>query len=234
MNKKILVSVTTLENPNWLQQIRDIEKFNIQEFAIFISCLTPDERKGFYKRLEDLGDVRIPFAHIRSDVSDQEIEYLKKRFGLKRCNLHPSSEYSFMYEWKNLRSMIYIENTIHARLTDEELHQFAGICLDVAHLENHLLTNDIRYQETIDFIGKYGVGASHISGILKEKDYVDHASDRLGYDNHNNKEISEFSYLKKYPKSYFGKYLAIEVMNDIKTQLEIKKYLEEILKDKLN
>jgi len=73
MTKKILVSVTTLENPNWAKQVNDLERFGIDEFAIFISCLDPAERQLLYTKLEKLKSIKIPFAHIRTDVSDSEL-----------------------------------------------------------------------------------------------------------------------------------------------------------------
>jgi hypothetical protein len=227
---KVLVSVTTLENPKWAKQVEDLARFNIDEFAIFISCLNPTERQDLYTKLEKLKSIKVPFAHIRTDVNDSELEYLVKRFGLELCNIHPSSEFALQYEWKKYRKIILIENVIHSIIDEEELKTFGGICLDTAHLENHRLSDMPKYEYTVKLIQKYSVKANHISGILHIPAHIDTGHpERLCYDNHDVHSITEFNYLKNFPKDYFGKYLSIEVGNDIEAQLKIKEYIKKVL-----
>ena len=53
-------------------------------------------------------------------------------------------------------------------------------------------------------------------------------------DIHNVRTLKDFEYLKTLPKFIFGKYIALEMFNSIKEQLEFKKYLTPILKEKVD
>jgi len=82
----------------------------------------------------------------------------------------------------------------------------------------------------VKLIKKYSVAASHISGVLDIPAHVDTGHpERLCYDNHDVHSLTEFNYLNNLPKNYFGKYMAIEIGNDIETQLKAKEYIEKIL-----
>lgn len=230
MNRKFLVSVTSLENPNWKKQIEDIKKFKINEFALFLTALDSDGRKECYQLLEQLGNISIPFCHARTDMTESEFEYLSLKFGTNKFNIHPISEFPLEYQWKEIKKKIYVENVIKTLPTEEELKDFAGICLDTAHLEDDRLTRPEKYERAIKLLDKYPIGANHINGILDTPAYVDSRDpNRACYDNHDIHSLSEFDYLKKLPARYFSDTIAIEVKNDIETQLKIKEILEEII-----
>ncbi|MFA7253729.1 MAG: hypothetical protein WC107_04185 [Patescibacteria group bacterium] len=104
MKKKILVSVTTINDPSE-KQLEDIKRLQIKEFAIFPTCFEMAQRQKLYRFLEKLKDIKIPFAHIRSDFEDEEIGYLVERFGMERCNIHPSIERKTNPNWKKITAL---------------------------------------------------------------------------------------------------------------------------------
>jgi len=115
-------------------------------------------------------------------------------------------------------------------LQEEEVAKFAGICLDTSHLENARRLFPDKYIQTINILGKFSIGANHINGVTAKPEHNDaHNYERICYDNHFPKSTSELNYLRAYPKNYFGDYIALEMENDIPSQLEMKTYLEKLL-----
>ena len=55
---------------------------------------------------------------------------------------------------------------------------------------------------------------------------------RVNYASHYLEDLSELDYLKKYPANYFSDFIAIELENSIKEQLEVKDYIIDLLKNK--
>jgi len=47
------------------------------------------------------------------------------------------------------------------------------------------------------------------------------------------KDLSEFNYLKSYPARFYGKYIAIELVNPLEEQLRLVTYLKNLLADML-
>ncbi len=235
---RVLPTVTTISNldpaisdSNWRSKVKEICDLNIEEIALFPTCLNGEERRELYKLLENSPVRKIPFVHLRGDMQDKEIEYLIKNYGTEVFNIHSEKEYPYPKNYLKFKEKICIEN-VYYPLDEEEIKRFSGICLDFSHLENTRLLYREKFEHNLRVMEKFSVKCNHISAIRKEK-WLDSESKydkhNIRHDFHYLKELSELDYLKNYPLKYFSRYIAIELENSIKEQLEIKKYLEKII-----
>ena len=236
---KILPTVTTISNfdpaisnSTWRNKIKEICDLNVKEIAIFPTCLNKEERKELYKLLENSPIKKIPFVHLRGDMQTKEIEYLIKNYGTEIFNMHSEKEYPYVKDHLKFREKICIEN-VYYPLNEKEVKNFLGVCVDFSHLENDRLLYKKKFEHNIQIVEKFSVKCNHISSFRKEtrldsESKYDKCSIR--YDFHYLKKFSELDYLKKYPLKYFSRYIAIELENSIKEQLEIKNYIEKIIK----
>jgi len=225
MPKKILVSITTMPKADWREQIREINKLKLGESALFLTCLKPKQRQELYKLLDKSTLKSIPFVHIRSDMQIWELDYLVKTYRAKVFNIHPVSQYALRYNLGKYINRIYIENS-YPKYREQEIEKFAGTCLDFSHLENDRIRRPKIFKHNIKILEKYPPGCNHISAV-KNTAHVDGAGHKR-YDDHILDNPSQIDYLKKYPASYFSRFLAIELNNNIKDQLIAKSYLEKL------
>ncbi len=226
---KILTSITTT-NKNYIQKIKELEKFKIKEAALFLTLYaTQDVRKNIYKNLLKYGITSIPVVHLRSDMKEKEIEYLIKTFKTKMFNTHPKDHLGLedSKAIKKYKKLIYLEN-IEICSIKYEINDFAGICLDVSHLHDSILNKKGFPKETIKILKTHKCGFAHISAI-KKKAFFDNYQKKATNGSHFFENVNEFNYIKKY-KKYLPKYLALEVENSIEEQLLAKKHIEKILK----
>jgi len=229
MQKKILVGVTTVHNPHWEKQIEDIKRFGLREFALFVTDLDAAKRIKCYEMLEKLPKITIPFVHMRTDMIPAELRYLEEKFGAEYFNIHSLHEYPLKYVYGELKHDMLIEN-VWVGLYKTELAKFEGICLDLSHLENDRQMRPAYFDRTERAIEKFPVIANHVSAVMpKAKDY---GKDGFRVDNHELSDPSELDYVLRYPKNYFGQYIALELINDIETKIKARNYLENILKGK--
>lgn len=202
----------------------------IREACLFLTNLLPEERKSLYDFLEKSKIKKIPFVHLRSDMELWELDYFVKNYSTEVFNIHTEKSYPLLYNLSKYKDIIYVEN-IRSFCEEEELKNWAGICLDFTHLENDRISNKKRYDAIATALEKHKIGCNHISSI-KNKPTFDNDSKQQRYDKHLLENLSELDYLKNYPAHYFSRFLAIELENSIKEQLEAKNYIIEILKDK--
>ena len=85
---RILVSVTTARKVDWRKQIEEVKKFKLNEIALFLTGLGYEQRQELYKELEMVNVEFIPHVHIRQDMTEDELQYLKDRYNVKAFNLH--------------------------------------------------------------------------------------------------------------------------------------------------
>jgi hypothetical protein len=221
--KKILPTITTTGKSNWRNKIKEVKKFQLKEVALFPTCLEKKQREELYSLLQKFNIRNIPFVHIRSDMDLNELDFLIKEFKVKIFNIHSDSEFPFVYDYSRYKKMIFVEN-VYYPLNEKEVRKFAGICLDLTHLENDKIFNPEKYQHNLKIIEKYPIGCNHVSSFQKNI-----RKDKRGYirqDNHFLKNLTGMDYLKKYPKKYFSPFIAIELENSIKTQLKVKDYIK--------
>ncbi|OQA03559.1 MAG: hypothetical protein BWY68_00703 [bacterium ADurb.Bin400] len=225
MNKEILVSVTTADDVDWRGAINEVSKFGINRFALFLTGLNSEQREECYQTLSTLPNITIPFIHARTDMTLDEYELLSAHFGTELFNIHPLSDYPLIHDYTKIASHILVENAGH--LTKEDIKQFGGICLDISHLENYRLSGSPRYEAVCQLLEDYPVKANHVSAITS-KPYRDY-DDAMKYANHTLTNLSQVDYLKNYPDRYFAPYIAIELTNNIESQLKIKEYMQKTL-----
>jgi hypothetical protein len=227
MKRKILISITTTSNSDWRRKIKEIDNLKIKEIAVFLTCLDKKERKEFYNLLEKTKIKSIPFVHMRSDMSPKELDYFIKKYNTKVFNIHSKREYPLKYKHLENRDKIYIEN-VYCLFDNNEIKSFGGICLDLTHFENDRIFNKERYFKILKVIKEFKIGCNHIS-VIKKTPRLDKYNNSKRCDSHFLENLSELDYLKKYPANYFSPFVAIELENTLKEQLEIKKYIEKIL-----
>ena len=227
-NRKIFPSITTISS-NWREKIKEIVKLGLREVCLFPTCLEKSEREELYKLLEKTKIEKIPLVHLRHDMNSEELDYLMKNYQTEVFNTHTERKYPFLYNLDKYKNIIYIENT-SLPLDEEEIKNFAGVCIDFSHLEINRVLNRERYKNDIEILEKYPCGCNHISAIKKipfrEKNKVEYD------DFHYLEDLSELNYLKKYPAKYFSSIIAIELENNIEEQLKAKNYLIDLLKNR--
>jgi hypothetical protein len=231
MKRRILVSVTTAgaAKQSWKKQIQELSLLHIDECALFLTGLNPEEREELYSYLEEFQKSHtfsIPFVHGRSDMRAEEFEYLIENFGTKRFNLHPSREIPLQHLLpREIRKLIYIENT-SSSVRPGDLKGFAGICLDIAHLEDYRrLGKEKEYQLMLKLLHSYPVGMCHISAVTRQPYIFKDGS--ISYAPHRINHLSELSYLRTIPRNYFGEYAVLELENPLHEQLIFKNHIEQ-------
>lgn len=226
MNFRIYPSITTITG-KWRVLIKEIKDLGLEEVCFFPTCLVPKERKLIYKLLEETSIKYIPLVHLRHDMTVNELEYFIKRFKTKVFNIHSQINgiYPLEYDLSSYKKLIYIENI--AAPLGNEIEEYAGICLDVSHLENMRLTDNNLFKVLASNLEKYKIGACHISAILDKPRYYPDRENPF-YDSHVLYSLNNLNYVKKY-KKYLSNIVALELENSISEQLKAKDYLEIIL-----
>lgn len=223
----ILVSITTTRGSDWRKKIQEVSSLGLRECALFLTMLSKDERKEFFGLLQESGVKHCPFVHLRSDMTAEDIEYLMKNYGTRAFNTHCQAEFPQINDWSRHSKKIYIEN-IYTAFDPDEMKNWAGICLDFSHLENDRRLEPKRYESYRKALEIYPIGCNHISAV---SDNVRINSDKMKrFDSHRFIELSNFDYLKRYPKNYFSRYCALELENSLKEQLRAKDYIHDLLK----
>jgi len=226
---KILPTITTITataGADWRAKIEEVNELGLKEIFVFPTSLNKKDRIELYHMLDHSKVESIPFVHLKNDMELEEVEYFVKKYSTKVFNIHMQIENPLEHDLSKYKNIIYIENVYHI-LDEEELKNFAGICLDVSHLENDRLLNPEIYQRNVEIIKKYPIGCNHISAL--KKDIHNDEKEIVRYDSHYLQDLSELDYLKRYPRHYFSSFIAIELENSIKEQLKIKTYLEKLI-----
>lgn len=218
----ILVSITTTSGSDWRAKIKETAVLGLGECALFPTCLDKNQREEFYGLLERSSIKKCPFVHLRSDMPVTEIEYLIKRFGTRVFNIHCNTENPLEYDLSKFASMIYVEH-VYNIFDEAEMKQWAGVCLDISHLENDRLLNKPMFASITDALKIYRIGCNHISA-MSDTIRVNSAGDRR-YDRHCFEDLSQFDYITRYPAKYFSDFCALEVENSLQDQLRARDYI---------
>lgn len=225
MDLRILPTLTTTSS-SWRDKIEEIKNLELREISIFPTCLAAEEREELYDLLKRTGVKKIPFVHLRSDMMPEELSFLISDFGAEIFNIHTEKEYPYPPDIKICRDKVYIENTM-SPFDEKEIHKFAGICLDLAHLENARIFRPEIYRHNIGIIEKYACGCNHLAPS-KNFSFFDKNSAREKNHPHFLNNLAEMDYLKRYPRKYFSQFIALEVENSIKEQLKIIDYIKSL------
>lgn len=208
---------------DWRRAIYDTADLGLTRFALFLTMLEADERQECYallrvRRRSHLFD--IPFVHARCDMAPDEYRLLMGEFGTERFNLHaprlrPLPDGGLP---QDIRRQTYIENV--GQLTPQDLEGFAGLCLDLSHLEIVRRTFPEQMPALLDLIARQHIGANHVSAysFTGRQDGRD--------DRHHFTSLDEFAYLENYPSSHFGRFVAIELANPLASQFRVRDMLK--------
>lgn len=223
----IFPAITTTDGKH-LEKIREADLLGIAEVCLFPTVLELKGREALYKFLEKSAIRKIPLVHLRSDMEIWELDFFVKNFKTEVFNIHSPRDHPFLYDHAKYRKQIYIENTLPSPFEEEEVRNFAGICIDFAHLEDSRLGEPADYHHNIQMIERFPCGCAHISAVRKTPGYG-HGVKRKVYNFHYLKKLSELDYLKRYPRSYFPPVIALELENSLAEQLKIRDHLVNLL-----
>lgn len=217
-NKKILPGLTTTTNSNWIEKIKEIDEFKIEEVALFLTGINKEERSELYALLEKSSLKSVPHIHLRDDMDKVEIQYLTDRYKTFLFNIHPMGQAKFRFNYDELvdfMDRIYVENTVLIP-SQKELDDCAGLCVDFSHWESRKKKE--AYAGFADLVNNNKIGCCHISGIRTT----------LGLfprDKHLAGGNRDFDYVKKY-QDYLPDIISLELENSFKEQLGFKSYIE--------
>lgn len=208
----------------WREKIPELPELGVTECALFVTGLTSSQREECYTLLlqaKQLLPFTIPFVHAVSSMREDEFWFLHDTFGTEAFNLHPQWDFPLVHSLSTrIRERIFIENcSVSTPLTREDLVGFAGLCLDLSHLEDARRNHPENFARTVALTRTTKVGANHISGVRNLGVRPDGS---LGGTSTHIAETSEdFSYLATIPARCFSAVLALELENPIKEQLEL-------------
>ena len=228
--REILVSITTLGN-GWKDKIQEIKKLKLEKVALFLTGLEYRniDKKEVFTLLENTSIKEIPFVHLMNKNTPEDIKYLEKKFKSKVFNIHSEKKYPLKYDLSPFKKSIYIENIFRYVPDIKEIKQFAGVCIDISHLEIAKHNYPKIYEKTIEVLNQTQCGCNHISAYKKngieDARYIKKSS-------HFFTNLSQFDYLLNYPEKYFSNLIALELENSISDQLKAKEYIYNLLKNK--
>lgn len=215
----IFPSITSTAR-NHLETIKEAKEYKIKAICLFVTCLSPEERKKVYLLLEETEIVSIPLVHIKDDTELWEMDYLSSRFSTIAFNCHSSKSFSLKNDVSAFNDKIFIENA-GVPMNEDEVKTFAGVCLDFSHLKMEYCLAKDRYENDVRIIDKYPIGCAHVSAFSKMRlETVRTNKDTL----HRLKEYSDVDYLEEYQK-FFPEIMALELENSLEEQLKIIDYL---------
>ncbi len=224
---KILLTITTTSGSDWRNKIKEINELGIEKISVFPTALDKKERQKMYELLEASCVKSIPFIHLRNDMDIEELDYFVKNYKTEVFNTHTEREYPLLRDHSKYKNVIFVEN-VYKPFDEKELQKFGGICLDISHLENdRRLRKDI-FNKNIETLKKFTIGCNHISGISEEIYKDDLNEERCSP--HFLENLSQLDYIKNYPLEYFSPYIALELENSIKEQMNIRNYISDMIK----
>lgn len=221
-NHEVLLGLTTTPKSDWKGKVGEMKQLGIKRVALFPTFLGIEKRKELYDLLDDIDGLEIPHVHLRNqDMEEWEMTMFEEKYKTQFYNIHVNCQVNGYLE--KYKSKIYVEN--HFKKFDENhLKNFAGICLDVQHMERSKLEAPLASRQMSDLLEKYEVGCCHISSLPKIKNTLQ----RLlkGVAGHYMISLDEVDYVRKY-KAFLPQLVSIELENSFERQMEVKKYLEE-------
>lgn len=223
MAKNILIGLTGEKPEDLILKIKEAENFKIKEASLFLEIIFErNNRQKVYDALAQSKIKKIPLAHIRDDMTKDELGFLAKKFKTKYFTIH---EENFVQgdikKWKGFYKDLYLEMNFDNFVSKKvKVEKIGGFCVDLAHFKAGMekLSRDFEYVFDKKENKKY-FDCNHLNGY----------SPKTNCDMHTIYNLKDFDYLKTLPKFLFGKCIALEVRNSIKEQLAFKKYLSKIL-----
>jgi len=225
MKSKLLVSITGRNTKDWQSKFKEVEKYKLNEVALFLEWYEREEREKIYKALLKSNIKKIPFVHARHNMEKEEFDFLSKQFQTEHFNIHEDS-FKTLEKWKGIYKKLYLEMN-YDNIVPHCVHvkRIGGFCIDLSHFmaSRERDTEDFDYVIKRKNLHKLFV-CNHLNGYSPQEKR----------DKHTVTSLKDFDYLKTLPNFVFGKIIAIETYNNIKEQLRFKKYLTKLLDKKFN
>lgn len=230
----LLPSITThrLTASHWRDKIQEIAPLELPAVALFLTGLDMAERR---ECLSELRKVRahhpftIPFIHAVADMREEEYWPYLDEFGTRAFNLHPVRSFPLAAPLSPaLRGLIAIENAdFFEPLTRQDLEGFAGICLDISHLEEARRTCPPAFHGTNSLLASSPLMANHISAVVPTAEI---RRDGLpAYSRHIASSIGDFQYLMNYDADCFSPLCALELENSLTEQIALLPGIQSIV-----
>lgn len=221
---KILLTIVGFTPAGCKRKIKQLENYKIKRCSLFLEFLSKKQKQKVYKYLLDSSIKEIPFCHARNDMSLKEFNFLKKKFKTKYFNIHTNS-FQYLNKWKGIHKQLLVEfsfrNLIPAR---KDIEKIKGFCIDLSHFQAAKERGALEYNFIISYKKQpEKFIANHLNGYSK----------LFRKDIHYPTSKKQLNYLTDLPKFLFGKYIALEMFNSIKQQLEYKDYAYSLIKNKI-
>ena len=218
--KKILVGITGRNVKELKNKIIEADKFGIKEVSLFLTFLSPSEKKQIYDFLLKSKIKRIPLVHLRDDMKKEELIFLKKNFKTKYFNMHVN-HFKYLKKWEGFYKKIILELHYDNDIPKgTDFKKIGGFCIDLSHFKASEERDTKEFYYILNKKNKKIFKCNHVNGYSRKKKK----------DLHTIRDLKNFDYLKEIPKFILGKYIAIETFNNIEEQLKFKDYISKILK----
>jgi hypothetical protein len=218
-SREILVGITGKNIQELKEKIIEIEKFKIKKISLFLTFLNPIEKNKIYELLLSSNIKEIPLVHLRNDMNRNEINFFIEKFNTKCFTIHESS-FKYLKKWKDFEKKLFIEFNYDNKISKKvDVDKIGGFCIDLSHFKASKERQTKEYLYILKHKNKLFFG-NHLNGY----------NPKIKCDMHFVNSIKNFDYLRTLPKFIFGKYIALEMFNQISEQLKYKEYLEKFLK----
>lgn len=218
-SKRIYLGITGKENVDWQKKLEEINQLGIKTVTVFLESFDKKERDNFYRLLLKSSIKRIPFVHLRDDVSKKEIKFFIDKYKTQYFNIH-EEHFEILDKWKGFWDKLYLEMNYDSEIAkDVKVRRIAGFCVDLAHLKSAIARGSEEAYYVFIRRHKIKFTCNHLNGYNPNK----------REDKHTITSLKDFNYLTTLPKYVFGKIIALEVENSIKEQIRFKEYLTKLL-----
>ncbi len=226
---EILLGLTGKNVNQIKRKVIECESLGIKRVSLFLEFLSKEQKKKVYEFILGSKIKEIPFVHIKNDMDSEELKFLEKNFKTKYFNIHVEG-FENLEKWKGHYNKLLLElGCIKKRknpfLLKKDFEKIKGFCIDLSHFKATKERGKIEYLFTMRYQKRPELFiANHLNGYSKFRKK----------DLHKPKNKKQLDYLKNLPRFVFGKYIALEMSNPIKEQLEYRKYVKKLLKNKIN
>ncbi len=225
MKHEILLGLTTTPGSDWHAKVEEMKKFGITRIALFPTFLKITQRRKLYAMLDEIEGLIIPHVHLRGeDMEEWEMQWFEKHKA-QVYNIHMGERHIELLDKYN--NKVYIENHPHRAIPENQLNEVAGMCLDFQHWQLAKKFRPSVAEKTEKCAKAFAIGCCHVSPLPKLKNTLFRFLKKAG--SHYLISMDEVDYIEKFLQ-YLPEYISIEMENSFEQQLEVKTYLENILK----
>lgn len=232
INKKILPGFSVSPKIPWQQSVNQLSQLQVLETALLLADSFLEDRRALYRLLKETPLASVPFVQLAFDMEEWELAYLTEEFGTEIFALPTKNRtFGLLARLDNYAPRFVFENPVESQdrdlFTDEVLTRakINGVCLDVAVLERDRQHDEQKYNKTVQTLDHHPLRATKIGPVPNAwyKKIIKGWDRRLT-------SLTELSYLKHLPATYVAPLIILAVDNLIEEQLEVKSYLESLLK----